>query len=94
MNQALAIAAACRSVREIIPNARFVLTEDLQSFTAADEGVEAYVAHKRERMYLSCELLQGRVVDGHPMHRYLAERCRFAPQQTGAARARAATRPT
>ena len=30
--------------------------------------MEAYVTHKRERMYLSCELLQGRVVDGHPMH--------------------------
>jgi dTDP-4-dehydrorhamnose reductase len=75
VNEALAIAAASERIREVIPQARFVLTEDLQSFSAADERVEAEVAHKRERMYLSCELLQGRIVDGHPMHRYLTERC-------------------
>ncbi|GAC1308582.1 MAG: hypothetical protein NVS2B3_04560 [Vulcanimicrobiaceae bacterium] len=26
-------------------------------------------------MYLTCELLQGGVVDGHPLHRYLATEC-------------------
>ena len=78
VNEALAIAAAGERIREIIPHARFVLTEDLQSFSAADERVEDLVAHKRERMYLSCELLQGRIVDGHPMHRYLTERCGIA----------------
>jgi dTDP-4-dehydrorhamnose reductase len=75
VNEALAIAAASERIREVIPQARFLLTEDLQSFTAADERVEDYVAHKRERMYLSSELLLGRIVDGHPMHRYLTERC-------------------
>ena len=75
VNEALAIAAASERIREIVPHARFVLTEDLQSFAAADERVEDEVAHKRERMYLSCELLQGKIVDGHPMHRYLTERC-------------------
>ena len=79
VNQALAIAYASERIRDAIPGARFLLTEDLQSFTAADEGVEAYVAHKRERAFLSCELLQGRIVDGHPMHRYLVERCRIDP---------------
>jgi len=75
VNQARAIALACDRIRALIPAAHFMLTEDLQSFTAADERVADYVAHKRERSYLSCELLQGRIVDGHPMHRYLIERC-------------------
>lgn len=78
VNQARAIALACERIRAVIPNAHFMLTEDLQSFTAADESVAEYVAHKRERMYLSCELLQGRIVDGHPMQRYLTERCGIA----------------
>ncbi len=75
VNEARGFALAAERIRAVIPAATFLLTEDLQSFTAADEGVAAYVEHKRERMYLSCELLQGRVVDGHPMHRYLTERC-------------------
>ena len=81
VNEVLAIALASERIRDVVPHARFLLTEDLQSFTAADERVEAYVAHKRERMFLSCELLQGRVVDGHPMHRYLVERCGIAPAE-------------
>ena len=89
VNEAQAIALATERIREVIPDAAFLLTEDLQSFTAADERVEAYVAHKRERMYLSCELLQGRIVDGHPMHRYLVERGGIAPCEL----ARLARRP-
>jgi dTDP-4-dehydrorhamnose reductase len=81
VNEALAAAAAAERIREVIPGATFLLTEDLQSFTAADERVELYVAHKRERMYLSCELLQGRIADGHPMHRYLVERGRIDPAE-------------
>jgi dTDP-4-dehydrorhamnose reductase len=73
VNEARGFALAAERIREAVPDATFLLTEDLQSFTAADERVEAYVAHKRERMYLSCELLQGRVADGHPMERYLVE---------------------
>jgi dTDP-4-dehydrorhamnose reductase len=75
VNEARAIALAADRIREVIPAATFMLTEDLQRFVAADESIADYVAHKRERMYLSCELLQGRIVDGHPMHRYLVERC-------------------
>jgi dTDP-4-dehydrorhamnose reductase len=81
VNEALAIALATERIRDVVPGASFLLTEDLQSFTAADERVEAYVAHKRERTFLSCELLQGRIVDGHPMHRYLVERCGIAPAE-------------
>ena len=89
VNEAHAIALAAERIREIIPDATFLLTEDLQSFTAADERIEEYVAHKRERMYLSCELLQGRIADGHPMHRYLVERGGIAPSEL----ARLARRP-
>ena len=75
VNEARGFALAAERIRAVIPGATFLLTEDLQSFTAADDDVAAYVAHKRERMYLSCELLQGRIVDGHPMHRYLVQTC-------------------
>jgi dTDP-4-dehydrorhamnose reductase len=81
VNEALAIAYASDRIRDVVPDAEFLLTEDLQSFTAADEGVEAYVAHKRERMFLSCELLQGRITAGHPMHRYLVERGAIDPAE-------------
>jgi dTDP-4-dehydrorhamnose reductase len=74
-NEALAIIGAMERIRAINPRAQLVLTEDLQRFTAADPGVEGYVAHKRERMYLSAELLMGRVVAGHPLYRYLTEEC-------------------
>jgi dTDP-4-dehydrorhamnose reductase len=79
VNEVLGFAMAGERIREIVPDATFLLTEDLQSFTAADDGVAAYAAHKHERMYLSCELLQGRVVDGHPMHRYLTQTCGIHP---------------
>lgn len=79
VNEARAIVAACERIREVVPDAQFLLTEDLQSFTAADEAILPYVEHKRERMFLSCELLQGRIVDGHPMHRYLVEEAGIAP---------------
>jgi dTDP-4-dehydrorhamnose reductase len=89
VNEARACALAMECIRDVVPDATFLLTEDLQSFTAADERVEAYVAHKRERMYLSCELLQGRIVDGHPMHEYLTERSGIEPAEL----ARLARRP-
>jgi dTDP-4-dehydrorhamnose reductase len=88
VNQVLAIAFACERIRAVVPDAEFLLTEDLQSFTAAGEDVTGYVAHKRERMYLSCELLQGRIVDGHPMHRYLVSECAVTERELAAVAAR------
>jgi len=73
VNEVRAIALASARISEVNPAATFMLTEDLQGFTAADDAVAAYVEHKSERMYLSAELLQGRIVDGHPMYRYLRE---------------------
>jgi len=74
-NEILGIIGAMERIRTIVPDAQLVMTEDLQRFTAGDAGVRDYVAHKRERMYLSAELLMGRVVPGHALYRYLSEDC-------------------
>ncbi len=75
VNQTLAQQAALRRIRKIIPDALFVLTEDLQRFTAGDDGVMDYVAFLRERVYLSAELVAGRVGEAHPLARFLTEHC-------------------
>src|ERR1700679_2897949 len=49
VNQTLAQQAAMRRIRRVIPDAEFVLTEDLQRFAAGDAGVTDYGAVLRER---------------------------------------------
>ncbi len=75
VNQTLAQQAAMRRIRRVIPAAEFVLTEDLQRFSAGDPGVAEYVDFLRERVYLSAELVAGRVGDDHPLATFLAQRC-------------------
>jgi dTDP-4-dehydrorhamnose reductase len=75
VNQTLALQAAMRRIRGVIPDAEFVLTEDLQRYAAGDDGVSEYVAFLRERVYLSVELVAGRVGTDHPLMPYLTERC-------------------
>ena len=79
VNQMLALQAAMRRIRRVIPDAEFVLTEDLQRFVAADDGVAEYVAFLRERMYLSCELVAGRVGEDHPLAPFLLNQCGVNP---------------
>ena len=79
VNQTLAQQAAMRRIRRVIPDAKFVLTEDLQRFTAADDGVAAYVAFLRDRAFLSVELVSGRVGNDHPLADFLIERCGVNP---------------
>ena len=74
-NEVLGMLLAMVAIREHAPRAEFVVTEDLQSFTALDASVEALVAHKRERMYLALELAMGRVTSGHPLYAYLTRSC-------------------
>jgi dTDP-4-dehydrorhamnose reductase len=76
--EALAMLLGMEAIRRSIPDARFVVTEDLQSFRALDGRVEGFVAHKRERMYLSLELTMGRVVPGHALYDYLVQTCGVA----------------
>jgi dTDP-4-dehydrorhamnose reductase len=75
VNQTLAQQAAMRRIRRVIPAAEFVLTEDLQRYAAGDGGVAEYVAFLRERVYLSIELVAGRVGSDHPLTAFLTERC-------------------
>jgi dTDP-4-dehydrorhamnose reductase len=75
VNQTLAQQAALRRIRKVIPDAQFILTEDLQRFSAADAGVADYVAFLRERVYLSAELVAGRVGEAHPLAQFLTEHC-------------------
>jgi dTDP-4-dehydrorhamnose reductase len=74
-NEILGILLAMERIRAVNPQAELVMTEDLQRFTIGDDGVREFVAHKRERMYLSAELLQGRVVAGHALYPYLSGTC-------------------
>jgi dTDP-4-dehydrorhamnose reductase len=75
VNQTLAQQAAMRRIRRVIPDAEFVLTEDLQRYAAGDAVVAEYVAFLRERVYLSVELVAGRVGEGHSLLPFLSERC-------------------
>jgi dTDP-4-dehydrorhamnose reductase len=73
VNQALGILLAMEAIEAHAPRAELVITEDLQSFTALDRAVRDYAEHKRERAYLSIELLMGRVRPGHALYRYLLD---------------------
>ena len=75
-NEVLGLLLAMAAIRVHAPDAELVVTEDLQSFTALDASVEAFVAHKRRRMFLSIELAMGRVVPGHESYAYLVDLCR------------------
>ncbi len=88
-NEALAMLLGMEAIRAHAPGAQFVLTEDLQSFTSLDRATDAFVAHKRERSFLSIELVMGRVVPGHPLYAYLTERCGVEASRLRAIAARA-----
>jgi dTDP-4-dehydrorhamnose reductase len=78
-HEALGMLLAMEAIRAHAPDAEFVITEDLQSFTARDPSVEAFVEHKRRRMYLSIELAMGRVTPAHELYEYLTGTCGVAP---------------
>jgi dTDP-4-dehydrorhamnose reductase len=82
VNEALAMLLGMQAIRRHNPRAEFVITEDLQSFTVVgdvrDPALAAFVAHKRERMYLSIELVAGYVAPGHPLYDYLTRTCGIA----------------
>ncbi len=88
-NEALAMLLGMEAIRAHVPAAQFVVTEDLQSFTSLDRATDAFVAHKRERSFLSIELVMGRVLPGHPLHAYLTDRCGIEPSRLRAIAERA-----
>ena len=81
VNEVLGILLAMEAIRERNPQAELVITEDLQGFTARDAGVAAFVAHKRERSFLSIELAMGRVRPGHALYAYLTQTCGVPPER-------------
>jgi dTDP-4-dehydrorhamnose reductase len=88
-NEALAMLLGMEAIRVHAPGAQFVVTEDLQSFTSLDPATDAFVAHKRERSFLSIELVMGRVVPGHALYAYLTQRCGIEPSRLRAIAERA-----
>ena len=90
VHQTLAQQAAMARIRDVRADAEFVVTEDLQRFAAGDGGVRGYAAFLRERMYLSIELVAGRVDAHHPLASFLTDRCGVLPAELDALRAGAA----
>ncbi len=89
VHQTLAQQEAMARIRSVLPNAEFVLTEDLQRFSAGDDAVRGYVDFLRERMFVSIELVAGRVDAAHPLTSFLVDRCGVLPAELAALRARA-----
>jgi dTDP-4-dehydrorhamnose reductase len=67
VNQCLAVAAAMRAIRTVIPGARLLQTEDMgKTFSTPRLAYQA--GHENERRWLSFDLLCGRVDALHPLH--------------------------
>lgn len=70
--QCRAVLLSMRAVRQVVPQARLVQTEDLgRSFSTAPLQYQA--AYENERRWLSLDLLAGRVDRAHPFHRRLLD---------------------
>jgi len=89
LHQTRAQQLAMERIRRITPEATFILTDDLQRFTAADSAVEGYVAFLRERVFLSVELVAGRVDDHHPLFAFLRDACGITDAEFALLRAQA-----
>jgi dTDP-4-dehydrorhamnose reductase len=71
LNEIDATRAAMRAIRAVNPAARLIATDDL-GYTHATPARARQADFENERRWLSWDLLFGRVVPGHPMHRYIA----------------------
>ncbi len=89
VHQTRAQQLAIERIRRINPAATFILTDDLQRFTAADPGVEGYVGFLRERVFVSVELVAGRVDAGHPLFAFLRDGCGVTDAEFALLRAQA-----
>jgi dTDP-4-dehydrorhamnose reductase len=70
MHQLRGAVLAMRAIREVIPHARLVQTEDCGS-TFGTTATRRQVAHERERRWLTWDLLTGRLDENHPLHSFL-----------------------
>lgn len=70
VNQCLAVALSMAAIREVIPGARLVQTEDLGKVFAT-EHMQYQADYENERRWLSFDLLCGKVDRSHPFYRPL-----------------------
>lgn len=70
INQCLAIVRTMRALRALNPGAQLIVTEDIGKSFATPE-LQYQADHENERRWLTFDLLAGRVVPGHPFHRWL-----------------------
>ncbi len=70
VNQCLAIKRSIEAIREVVPGAKLLPTEDLgKSFATPPLAYQA--EHENERRWLTFDLLSGRAQPGHPLYRWL-----------------------
>jgi dTDP-4-dehydrorhamnose reductase len=72
LNQVRGISASMRAIREVIPGALLIQTED-GGRTYSEPRLEYQAAWENDRRWLSYDLLFGRVVPGHPLWPYLLD---------------------
>lgn len=89
LHQTRAQQDAMARIRAIVPDAQFVPTDDLQGFTAGDDGQTAYTTFLRERVTLAIELVAGRVDAQHPLYGWLTGACGMLARELEALRAAA-----
>jgi dTDP-4-dehydrorhamnose reductase len=79
VNQCEGIRRAMLAIRQVIPDAQLLQTEDLGKIFSTPE-LSAQASHENERRWLSLDLLAGRVDQNHPLHRFLIEAGIGAPE--------------
>ena len=70
LQQLRATVLAMGAIRDVIPGARLIQTEDC-GCTFGTAPVSAQVTHDAQRRWLTWDLLAGRVDDRHPLHGFL-----------------------
>ncbi len=71
LNQLRGVVLAMRAIREVVPQARLIQTEDCGR-TFGTAVTRRQVVHEGHRRWLTWDLLAGKVDDRHPLHAYLA----------------------
>ena len=85
VNQCLAIARTMQALRAHNPEAQLIVTEDLGK-TFATLELQYQADHENERRWLVHDLLDGRVVPGHPFYRWLRNKAASEEQLAELAR--------
>lgn len=70
LNEVRGTALAMRAIRQEIPGAELIHTEDL-GYVRSTPDLAYQAAFENERRFLGLDLLYGRVSSHHPLHRYL-----------------------